>query len=356
MTFSIPRHLRDARFDAALFALLKIEYPEAQPLSRGFVSRAIRAGRAFLNGAKAKPSVLVDFEDTVEIEKELLAFDELRFELQPNKDVEVEILFEDERLLAISKPGGLQTHPAGRHTDDTLANWIVASYPALQGVGDHLLRPGIVHRLDRETSGAMVIAKTDESFRQLKKIFQERLAEKTYVALTYGHFASAEGIIDKPLVQKSGELKRRVAGEKDSTGDAADENIREAVTRYRVIARYRDFDLVLVTPRTGRTHQIRVHLASIGHPVVGDKLYAFKSMRAGRALFPKRHLLHAWRLRFALSKQAYAFEAPLPPDFLQTLRDIDPITYFDKETYQSLVGSREATSSEDEQKSKNLPE
>jgi 23S rRNA pseudouridine1911/1915/1917 synthase len=336
IVFSIPRHCKDMRLDAALFTLLKEKYPENKALSRGFVTRLIRAGHVALNGALAKPSTPVDMHDRVEVsEEEALSLGKVS--LRSNEDLAVEVLFEDDQVIVLNKSGDMQTHPAGRHMDDTLANWLIARYPALKKVGENMLRPGIVHRLDRETSGALVVAKTQKSFAQLKKLFQERRVEKTYAALVYGHLAPLEGVIDRPLVRQSGELKRRVIEQQGSTAGLTG-NIRAAVTNYRVIARYRDFDLVLLAPQTGRTHQIRAHLASLGHPVVGDKLYAFKSMRYGRALFPPRHMLHAWRLKWELFGHPYACAAPLPDDFRNILRDIDETKEagYDSEALKSL--------------------
>lgn len=330
---AVPRHLTDKRFDAALCSLLQEKFPKNKALSRGFATRLIRSGKALLNGTAAKPSVPVNLHDRIGISPEALAAGERN--LYPNGTLRPKILFEDEHVLVINKSGSLQTHPAGRRTHDTLANWLIAKHPELEAVGENPLRPGIVHRLDRETSGALVIAKTNESFRELKKLFQDRSIRKTYVALVYGHLPSLSGVIDRPLTRRSGELKRRIAQETGSESG----NVRPAVTEYRVIARYRDFDLVLLTPRTGRTHQIRVHLASLGHPVVGDKLYAFKSMRQGKALFPSRHLLHAWRLKWKLFGQEYAFQAPLPQDFTEAIRSIDETreTSYDDEALKSLL-------------------
>jgi 23S rRNA pseudouridine1911/1915/1917 synthase len=216
----------------------------------------------------------------------------------------------------------------------TVAHWVITKYPEIRGVGENALRPGIVHRLDRETSGVLVIAKTNPAFRALKELFQTRTLQKTYIALVYGHMSELKGEINKPLIRHSGELKRFVV-----ETQSAPEGARQALTSYRVIARYREYDLLEVTPKTGRTHQIRVHLASLGHPIVGDKLYAFKSMRRGEKLFSERQMLHAYCLEFDLFSKKYVFEAPLPPDFRSVLRDIDETSDagYDDEALKSLL-------------------
>jgi 23S rRNA pseudouridine1911/1915/1917 synthase len=214
-----------------------------------------------------------------------------------------------------------------------VANWIIAAYPETASVGEDPLRPGIVHRLDRETSGVMMIAKTKKGFDELKHVFHDRLAEKTYIALVFGHMPELTGIIDRPIGQRSGELRRR-------SGSNLPENAREAMTTYRVIARYKDCDLIIATPKTGRTHQIRVHMAALGHPIIGDTLYASKPMRQPKALSAPRHMLHAWRLSLPLFGQKASFQAPLPIDFKDVLSGVDPGTYFDADLCQQITESR----------------
>lgn len=336
LTFSITRHYIDKRFDTALFMLLQEQHPEKKLFSRGFVTRMIQTGGALLNGSLTKPSTTVTLHDTIQVRPEALL--QKTATLQPNSELRVDILFEDDEIIVINKSGSLQTHPAGKHVDDTLANWIITKYPALQKVGDNPLRPGIVHRLDRETSGVLVIAKTNANFARLKKLFQERQMHKSYYALVYGHIAIKEDSIDRPLTRKKGELKRRVIDQEQETSKLTG-SVRSAITDYRVIARYHDFDLVLVTPKTGRTHQIRAHMASIGHPIVGDKLYAFKLMQPEKALFPERHMLHARRLSWQISDRDLSFQAPLPEDFRKILSSIDETleTSYDDEALKSLL-------------------
>lgn len=331
LVLEIPRRLTDKRLDVAAFDLLRKKFPRNN-LSRGSVARLIKSGRIRLNEMEAKADHEVDLHDRVEIFTEDLLG--TLPGLQPEPDMEIPVLYEDETLIAINKPGGLQVHPAGNASMKTVAHWIFTKYPEVRGVGENALRPGIVHRLDRETSGVLVIAKTKAAFFALKELFQNRSIEKTYIALVYGHMPELSGKIDKPLIQRSGELKRFVV-ETQHIPEAA----REAVTFYRVIVRYQDFDLLEVTPKTGRTHQIRVHLAFFGCPVVGDKLYAWKPMRRGEKLFSARQMLHARRLRFELFSKRYVFEAPLSEDFQSILRDIDETqeASYDDEALKSLL-------------------
>ena len=333
LVLEIPRRLVDKRLDVAVFDLLQKKISENN-LSRGGVARLIRAGRIRLSGKEVKADHKVDLHDQIEIFAEDLTA--VSPELQPDPDMDIPILHEDEVLVAVNKPSNVQVHPAG-HTDrQTVAHWIVAQYPEIRGVGENVLRPGLVHRLDRQTSGVLLIAKTQPAFMGLKELFQSRAIEKTYIALVYGHMPELVGKIDKPFMQRSGELKRFVV-ETQHIPEAA----REALTLYRVIARYPDFDLLEVTPKTGRTHQIRVHLASLGCPVVGDKLYAWKPMRRGEKLFSARQMLHAYRLRFELFSKPYAFEAPLPEDFRSILRKVDETreASYDDEALKSLLSS-----------------
>lgn len=325
----IPRRLTDKRLDVAAFDLLQKKFPE-NDFSRGRVARLIKSGRIRLNDMEVKADHEANLHDRVEIFAEDLS--DILPELKPDADMKIPVLYEDEILVAINKPADLQVHPAGNAERKTVAHWVIAKYPEIRGVGENVLRPGIVHRLDRETSGVLLIAKTKPAFIALKELFQSRAIEKKYIVLVYDHMPELSGKIDKPLMQRSGELKRFVVETK-----AFPEAARAAVTLYRVIARYRDFDLLEVTPKTGRTHQIRVHLASLGCPVVGDKLYAFKPMRRGEKLFSTRQMLHAYRLCFKLFSKSYDFEAPLPEDFRSILWDIDPVRYSSRNSARSQM-------------------
>lgn len=231
----------------------------------------------------------------------------------------IPILFENEQFIVIDKPAGIQVHPSTNREEKILTDWIKMNYPEILTVGGDISRPGIVHRLDRDTSGILVIAKTDACFLALKEQFHERLTTKTYHALVYGNLPKQEDTISLPLVRKKDSLKR-VPARKNANYSG---KIRDAVTEYRVIRSYPQFDFVEVTPKTGRTHQIRAHFAALRHPVAGDTLYMSKDEKSLTLQRPLRQLLHASRLSFDLFGEHHDFEAPLPEDFRNFLAGLD---------------------------------
>lgn len=239
---------------------------------------------------------------------------------------EVEIIYEDEDFLAINKPAGMLVYstsdkePAvakatadeqAANKSSTVVSWLLKRYPAIKTVGDDpKTRPGIVHRLDRDTSGVMIIAKNQEYFCYLKSLFKNREIKKVYLALVWGLVKSGKGVIEKPIGIKSGTLKRSVHSEKMA---------KAAITEFRTL-KYLDkkATLLQVFPVTGRTHQIRVHLASIGHPVVGDRLYGSKKLESGAFQLGAacRLMLHAYSLEFSTKDgKRIKIESDLPPDF-----------------------------------------
>lgn len=240
--------------------------------------------------------------------------------------MELPILYEDADVVVIAKPAGLITHSDGRTREPSVAEWALARYPELQDVGEPwtspqgevILRPGIVHRLDRGTSGAMILAKTNEAHAFLKKQFGDRSTEKRYRALVYGHPVEDTGVIEAEIVRiRSVPPRWGVAHAGESRKHRA------AVTRWRVLARGADPALgekaayLEARPETGRTHQIRVHLKHLGHPVICDPLYA----KGRPCLFGfTRPALHAFSLSITLpSGERRTFEAPLPDDLKSAL-------------------------------------
>ncbi|MBM3934139.1 MAG: RluA family pseudouridine synthase [SAR202 cluster bacterium] len=223
------------------------------------------------------------------------------------RDIPLNIVYEDRHIMVVDKPAGLTVHPAAGHYNDTLANAVLAHDPDIEGVGGEV-RPGIVHRLDKDTSGLLVIAKTDEAHRRLTAQFMEREVTKVYLALVHGSLKQDEATIDAPIGRHPGDRKRMAVV---STG-------RHAATKIRVVARYRGHTLIEAQPVTGRTHQIRVHLASIGHPVAGDATYG-----KGHAVL-KRQFLHAHRLGFCHPEtgEYMEFTSDLPPDLRWVLDDL----------------------------------
>jgi 23S rRNA pseudouridine1911/1915/1917 synthase len=218
-----------------------------------------------------------------------------------------QVIYTDKNFLVLNKPAGLLTHGSGKN----LAGWLLEHYPEVKDVGDDPQeRPGIVHRLDKDTSGVLLVVRNQDTYQYFKKLFQDHQVKKTYLALVRGVVKKKEGLIDKPLGLKSGSLKRTVFIKRARM-------VKEAITKYRVRRIINDrYTLLEVEPLTGRTHQIRVHLASIGHPVVGDKLYGPKKSLPTI----NRQFLHAESLEFSLpNNQRLKISAELPEDLRQIL-------------------------------------
>lgn len=228
----------------------------------------------------------------------------------------LEIIYEDDNMLAINKPAGLVVHPDKHHESGTLIDQIIKIRPEIGGVGDEpKTRPGIVHRLDKDTSGVLIIAKTQESFEFLKKAFQEHKIEKKYIALVVGFIKEKNGEINLPIGRSYKDPTKRVAKGKMRG------KIRDALTYYKVLEQIQDYTLLEVSPQTGRTHQIRTHLKSIGHPVVCDSLYAGKLLKCPLGL--KRHFLHASSLELTtIDESRLKIEAELPEDLEKTLEGL----------------------------------
>jgi len=272
-------------------------------LSRSAARRLIEAGQVTVNGEPVKASYKTRSGDRVVA---LLPGDEppeLIAEAIP-----LQIVYEDPDLLVVDKQAGMVVHPAPGHSSGTLVNALLARYPELAAAGGD--RPGIVHRLDRDTSGLIVVARNDRTRRALQRQFKERQVHKAYLALLEGHLQPAWGRIEAPIGRDPHHRQRM----------AVLPGGREALTEYHVLEQFAhsmgpaagDYSLVEAEPLTGRTHQIRVHFASIGHPVVGDAVYG---RRRSRLAVP-RQFLHARRLAFRHPRtgQRQEFEAPLPGD------------------------------------------
>lgn len=210
---------------------------------------------------------------------------------------EVKIIYEDKDVLAINKPAGLLVHGP-----NSLVDWLLKKYPEIKDVGEDSIRPGIVHRLDKDTSGVLLVAKNQKAFEYLKEQFQNRKIKKTYLVLVDEIIKDNSGVINLPIAKSKKDFRKKTAGGK-MVGIS-----REAVTEYKVIKRFDKFTLLEVYPKTGRTHQIRVHFKAINHPVAGDKLY-------GRQNNLNRQFLHASSLEFKLPDgSVIKLEADLPED------------------------------------------
>ncbi len=266
-------------------------------LSRSRIQALISDGSVTLDGEAAKPSARVRAGRLV-----VLRLPEPQAShLEPQR-IPLSIVYEDGDLLVVDKPAGMTVHPAPGNPDGTLVNAVLAHCPDLQGIGG-TVRPGIVHRLDKHTSGLIVVAKNDRAHRTLSDRLKARAFTKEYVALTQGHVTPHEAIIDAPIGRSSSNRQQMAVTERG----------REAITRYRVMRYYATHTLVEVRPTTGRTHQIRVHFASLGNPLVGDTTYG----KSDSSL--NRHFLHATKLGFAHpSKDEYMEFTSSPPSELTT--------------------------------------
>lgn len=266
-------------------------------LSRARVQNLIKAGQILLNGAVTRPSEALKANDEIAVSVP----DTIAPEALQAEDIPLAILYEDADFLVLDKPAGLVVHPGAGNDTGTLVHALLHHCTDLSGIGG-VERPGIVHRLDKETSGCLVIAKNDFTHHSLASQFASRAVEKTYLAIVEGTLRRASGTIDAPIG------RHRVHRQKMAVVPA--EKGREAVTHYRVLATGDGLSLVECRPKTGRTHQIRVHLKHLGHSLAGDPIYG----RRGK--FP-RHLLHAWKLSFDHPRtgERIAFTAPVPADF-----------------------------------------
>jgi 23S rRNA pseudouridine1911/1915/1917 synthase len=271
-------------------------------LSRTHAQRLIGDGCITVNGLTVKASLKLGIGDVVSVVIPLAPPSPLSPEAMP-----LDILFEDDDLLVVDKPAGLTVHPAPGHPGHTLVNAILSHYPHLADIGDSL-RPGVVHRLDKDTSGVMLVAKNRVAQANLVDQFRTRSVVKAYLALVKGKLTPASGIIEAAIGRDPRNRQRMAVVSRG----------REARTGYRVIKYLGDYTLIEVTPETGRTHQIRVHLAAIGFPVTGDATYGVKSP------YLSRQFLHANRLGFRLPStgEYVEFTSELPPDLEQALKAI----------------------------------
>ncbi len=279
-------------------------------ISRTTVQRLIKEGQITINGASVKSNLRLEGgEVAVVILPEVKETD-----LIP-EHIPLDIYYEDDDLLVINKPAGMVVHPGSGHESGTLANAILAYCPEVLNVGSEK-RPGIVHRLDRDTSGLILVAKNNWALQYLQDQFKERTIKKRYLALVEGQVQPPTALIDAPVGR---DIRRRkkmaVITSRHSSAEA-----RPAQTMYNTITTYDDFTFVECIPQTGRTHQIRVHMAYIGHPLVGDRIYGRRKQR----LRIDRHFLHAAGLVFKrpFDHETLTFESELPSDLEAVLAEI----------------------------------
>jgi len=280
-------------------------------LSRSQAKRWIEEEGILLNGKATKPSAHLRTGD--QVSGILPTPKPLALEPEP---LPLSILYEDSSIIVIDKTAGMVVHPAPGNLSGTLVNALIYHCKDLTGING-ALRPGIVHRLDKETSGVMVAAKNDESYHQLTKQFKNRTIDKVYLAIARGKFSQEEGSIDLAIGRHPTERKRMSTRSRRG---------RRAVTSWKVLERWEGFTLLELHPQTGRTHQIRVHLAAMGHPILGDPLYGKRSASQAPVLKEcfrglHRQALHAHRLGFTHphTGEKVEFISPLPPDMKEVI-------------------------------------
>lgn len=271
-------------------------------ISRTTVKRLIEENKITVNGKTEKPSYEVKLGDSIQIEEDIPK--------QPQmiaQDIPVDVIYEDEDIIVINKPKGMVVHPGNGNPDGTLANAVMnLCGETLSGIGGQI-RPGIVHRLDKDTSGVIVIAKNDKAHIDISNQIKNRETSKKYIALVRGQISEDEATINMPIGRSLKDRKKM----------AVRKNGKEAITHFKVLKRYKDYTLLEVKIDTGRTHQIRVHMAEIGHPVVGDYIYS-----NGKNPFNVTgQMLHSQRIEFIhpRTKNKISFEAPIPKYFQDVL-------------------------------------
>lgn len=271
-------------------------------LSRATAQRLIKTGEVTVNGRPSKPSYRVQVGDEVVVRVPT----EMPAPVVP-ENIPLDVIYEDDALLVVNKPAGMVVHPAYGHASGTLVNAVLAHCPEVADVGGPD-RAGVVHRLDKDTSGLILIAKDGVTRAALQRQFKRRRVAKAYLALVEGQVQPREGVVEAPVGRNKRQRKKM----------AVVRSGREARTLYRAIEYFADNTLLEVHPHTGRTHQVRVHLAWLGYPIVGDVVYGRRRQR----LLRTRHFLHAARIRFShpVTSEEVEFEAPLPPELAAVLK------------------------------------
>ena len=275
-------------------------------LSRSMVQKLIKENRVFVNGKNEKESYKIKVNDNITIQIE-----EPKSSKLEAQDIPLNIIYEDNDIIVINKPKGMVVHPGNGNPDNTLVNAVLAHCKgSLSGIGGEI-RPGIVHRIDKDTSGLIIVAKNDKSHINLSEQIKNHEVTKIYTALVKGNISEDEATIDMPIGRDKKDRKKMSV-----TRDG-----KEAVSHIKVVKRYGNYTLIRVKIDTGRTHQIRVHMAKIGHPVVGDEVYSSGKNEFG----VKGQMLHSTILKFKhpISGKKIMLEAPLPQYFEDVLSKLD---------------------------------
>lgn len=274
--------------------------------SRVAIQRLIANNKIRVNGKSTKPSYKVQIGDKIQVEEEI----PVEVSLKP-QNIPLDIIFEDKDIIVVNKPKGMVVHPANGNPDGTLVNAIMAiCKDSLSGIGGEI-RPGIVHRLDKDTSGIMVIAKNDKAHINISNQIKEHKVKKTYIALVRGVIPENEATINMPIGRS----------EKDRKKMAVTKNGKNAITHFKVLKRYNKYTLLQVNIETGRTHQIRVHLSQIGYSIIGDEVYS----NGKNEWNIKGQCLHAKSLEFVhpITQEKMYFEAKMPQYFEDILATLD---------------------------------
>ena len=275
-------------------------------LSRSYIQKLIEGGKILVNDRPAKPSYKLNLEDKVTLDIP----PPQKLEVTP-ENIPLDIVYEDKDLLIVNKPRGLVTHPAVGNYSGTLVNALLYHCRDLSGIGG-VMRPGIVHRLDKDTSGLLLVAKSDLAHQSLSRQFKDRAVKKIYVALVQGEIKAEDGYIQAKIGRHPVNRKKFAVIKKPELKS------REALTAFKVLKRFKGYTLVELELKTGRTHQIRVHMSHIGHPLVGDKTYG------GKTELTKSTMLHAQTIGFTHPRTGkyMEFSRPMPADMQEVVQNI----------------------------------
>jgi len=294
-------------FDEETEQRIDVFLTEKTNFSRSKVQKIIKQGDVLVNdkvikktsfSLKQNDNILVNIkEDSSEI-------------LIPTDDIDLDIVFKNEDFLILNKPAYLSMHPTNFSQNNTLANYLIKYYP-LKDVGEDPLRPGIVHRLDKDTSGLLIVPLNNESFFIFKEKFQNKVIKKTYTALVSGKLKEKQGVLDIPITKSQQKFNRR------KVAVYPDKFTKEAITEYEVLKEFKNESLLKVNLKTGRTHQIRVHFAAISNFIIGDKEYG--SNKVNKKYDLDRQFLHSSKIEFNFKGKEYSFESQLPQDLEKVL-------------------------------------
>lgn len=296
--------MKQIKIDSDLQIRLDHYLVETLQITRSHITKMIKDGDVLVNLNKVKPGYLLRQDDEIKIND----VQTKTLDLKPI-DLNLEIVYEDDYLLVINKPKGLVVHPAKSHKDKTLVHGLLFEMEKLSDING-VFRPGIIHRIDKDTSGLIMVAKTNEAHQILAKDLASHTIKRSYQTLVHGTFEETKGTINAPVGRHP---KQRIKNAVVADG-------KHAVTHFEVLKSFKKYTLLKCDLETGRTHQIRVHLSYIHHPIVGDPLYGLKSMALASG-----QMLHAYKLAFnhPITKKAMTFEVSLPAEFTEFINQLN---------------------------------